>query len=379
MSSSCAVKPRLRAFVTLAVMVALTGVTGAGIASGAPRGVGAQPDQPVLNGVDLTSTVDATVTSTTKHKLLLAFASDYQSDPAPNARGSDSASDNAHGMTVTLTTGGRVGEEHSWYFPVSKNKLTYSSSGHGKLAATSFGAYGRVKLALTASGKTKTKTCSVDDFIVTRYVVVRGTLLLNTHSKGKHRWGSVGGTHFRSTHRWELDEVYGNGCYDFPPTPCFDGVNWSTQDMTTAAVRFFGDTTTIRGKHVGLVEGSRAVSLRSPKGAVRYDSVEAESPAPSYTEGSDGSQTVSVTTRGHLVTGSATLSNGAPSDPVTEESPCKTAKGESGVESFVGRDAAFVVGSKGLTAHEQVFGSLRARLTSSGGIEHFTYSLGPPD
>jgi hypothetical protein len=263
----------------------------------------------------------------------------------------------ARSVSVTLTRKGTP-EVHSWLFSPNSGALTFSpSTGKGSLkVGTQLKPFGKISLALTAIGKKHVVTCGTLKTIA-QPVRVRGLFAFNTHSTGKHRWGTVGGSVRTFTGSNIVSYELGTpsttcgGSFAFP---CTALIGWDAASHGSGlnSVSMGGTISMFKGKTRREVFAGRTVSLKMPKGASRTDSMEVSVKHMTFSV-SKGKASLRIGAGG-VLTGSASLIS--PSAGVSETSPCgKPAKTQHDTSWRV----PYKNGKSPLTAREQIEGPIR--------------------
>jgi hypothetical protein len=260
-------------------------------------------------------------------------------------------------LSVTLTRKGTP-EIHSWLFELKNGALAFSpSTGKGSLkAGTQLMPYGKVSLTLTAIGNKHVVTCGTFK-TVTQPVRARGVLSFNTHSTGKHRWGTVGGSvrTFGGTNVVSYELGAFQSCSGPFEVPCTSLISWqaSTHGAGVNSVSIGGTISTFKGRTRREVFANRTVSLKKPKNASRTDSLEVADQHMAFSE-SKGKASVRIGASG-LLTGSASLISPSTALPPVSFSCGNVAKTQHETSWRV----PYKNGKSPLAAHEQIEGSIR--------------------
>jgi hypothetical protein len=280
-------------------------------------------------------TVFAHVTSST-HKKLTMFVD------ANKSQGGGT-------MSVGLQSGA---ESHDWSFSLPAGAFTLNGKGDGTLdvPTSAISPYGSVKLNISSVGGTVTKRCSASAHITSRKLKVAGTFVFNTHSSGKHKWGTVGSKSSKVSFTGTTDSAFGQPfttCLGASTQRCAKSVSWSAGNGD-GSLSFGGDTA---GKGRGFIDASRSERLPAPSGATRNDSVDVHAPPPDVKHGKHGSATLLVRTSGGVARGSAKL--------VSQHggSSTRISCGNGQKEKSTVWNASFKNGKPALGVSEQVFGA----------------------
>jgi hypothetical protein len=270
---------------------------------------------------------------------------------------------------VTVT---RIGapEVHTWVFNLTTSSLKFSpATGKGSLkTGTQLKPFAAITLKLTAMGTKETTRCK-GSRTVTQPVKVRGEFSFDTHSKGKHRWGMVGGTSKR-TFAGDSVVVYQLGTFEQchqPPPACVTQVSWSAskQSSQTNQMSVSGTIQKVGGVMVKTIVATRDTSLAKPAQSVRVDSLQLPDSHMSFVV-SGGLASVHIGHSG-AVTGSARLV----STIAGSSFPGKCGKKKTQhTKSWV---AHYKNGTTPLTVHEQIEGIFRLP-NLTGSIDRQTVS-----
>jgi hypothetical protein len=234
-------------------------------------------------------------------------------------------------VSIALATGGlgSTGERHNWSFEISRSDLSYNNkTGHGKLATgTSLKTFGTIDLTFTKTSRTTSKCKGGTGHDTTIKGRLSGTLFFNTQT-GSHGWGTVGSRHHRVTFMTpNTFSLLTSGCpigTGSGSATCISGLFWSAPYATmTPSVSIFGYVTRSRSRTTSMVTFDQFQTIMSPAGASRTDTLIANEPVPKVSAG-----TLTITTAGHAITGSASIGN-TTSSP--NNYPCK-ASGKSYTE-----------------------------------------------
>jgi hypothetical protein len=219
------------------------------------------------------------------------------------------------GLSVQLSTSPRFGsgETHTWSFSLKSSDLTYNAvTGRGALSSgKSLKSFGSVKLSFTKTSQS-TGDCDPNNPSAGKEIRVKGKLagkvFFNTRS-GKHGWGTVGSHVHRVTFHAPDDVILTEtGCpagFGGGSSSCVRGLVWSGPFASTkggGGTSIEGVVTKVGSRTVSTVTVNRSVTLHSPSGASRVDTLIVKEPAPSVHAG-----TLRITTSGHLITGSASI------------------------------------------------------------------------
>lgn len=245
-------------------------------------------------------------------------------------------------LTVTLSTGKEfvAGETHQWNFGLKKSGFTVNtSSGKARIATgKKLGTFGRVGLTFTRTSSSNT-TCTLGDAPETILKgKLSGKLYFNSHTK----WGAVG------THHKRIRVASGNtvtllssgcGLGGGGSASCVKGTSWSAPYDSANDVSVNGSITKSGSHTVSTVTVSRNVTIAKPLNASRYDTLIVKEPVPTVHGNS-----ISITTSGHAITGSAAIKDGSGSP---NDYPCKhggaTMTEKTETYSGTWSDSAFVV------------------------------------
>lgn len=320
-------------------------IVGAGVAT-LPAAAVARPAAVKLDGLSFLPAVQS-LTSNTHKTLRVQLGS-----TVTKQSGTTSTS-----LNVTVTRHGTP-EMHAWYFNLKNGSLSYSPArGKGSLhVGSQVEPYSKITLSLTATGKKHVSTCQTYKTI-TQPVKVRGAFSFDTRSKGKGRWGKVGGSAKR-TFAGRSEVVYETGlfhaCTGNFVFPCSSEISWSAVHSGTAdnEVALSGGITKVHGKNHGRLFATRNVSLSKPKGALRSDSVNITDNRMTFIV-SSSKASIRLGASGP-VSGSATLISPAAGQAFSI--PC----GKAGkMEIDTSWHAPYKNGKSPLAVHEQIEGSIR--------------------
>jgi hypothetical protein len=226
-------------------------------------------------------------------------------------------------VNISLLTGalGSTGERHDWSFEISRSDLSYNNkTGHGKLATgTSLKTFGTINLTFTKTSRSTSKCKGGSGHDTTIKGRLSGTLFFNTQT-GSHGWGTVGSRHHRVTFMTpNTFSLLTSGCpigTGGGSAACVSGLFWSAPFGTmTPSVSIFGDVSKTGSRTTSTVTFDQFMTIKSPAGAARSDTLIANEPVPKVSAGM-----LTITTSGHAITGSATIGN-TTSSP--NNYPCK--------------------------------------------------------
>jgi hypothetical protein len=219
-------------------------------------------------------------------------------------------------LTIVVSTSRAfgVGETHDWSFTINQTDLTYNShTGRGKLfTGKLLKGFGTLTLAFTKTSQS-TSTCkpsSGDDIRVAGKL--SGKLFFNTQT-GPHGWGTLGSrTHKITFHSPNHVNLLTGGCpigVGGGSSGCVRGLFWSAPSVNSASssTEFFGQETKVGSRTTTIVDVNHTTNLKSPADASRTDSLFVREPAPTLKSG-----VLTITTSGHLLTGSATIDGSNP-------------------------------------------------------------------
>jgi hypothetical protein len=215
-------------------------------------------------------------------------------------------------LSVSLATGSvdGLGETHSWSFSLPRSDLSYNrKTGHGKLATHgSLKAFGTITLAFAKKSQSTSK-CKGGTGHDTRVTGrLSGKLFFNTQT-GSHGWGKVGSRTRKVTFSGASTvSMLSSGCpigTGGGSASCISGLFWSAPfSTTTPSQSTFGNVTRSGSRTKSTITFDQFVDINSPAGTTRTDLLVAKEPAPTVNAG-----TLTITTSGHAVTGSATINN----------------------------------------------------------------------
>jgi hypothetical protein len=226
------------------------------------------------------------------------------------------------GLTLTLSTGalGGVGESHAWSFNIPRSGLNYNHrTGHGKLSTgTSLRSFGNIALTFVKTSQS-TSTCKGGTGHDTRVSGrLSGKVFFDSRT-GPHGWGTVGSRRHTLTFTGtNVFSLLGTGCPigTGGSATCSNGLFWSAPFATTSpTTSVFGNVEKVGSRTTSTVTFIRSLTLPIP-GSNRTDTLVASEPVPTVNTG-----TLTITTSGHLVTGSAGISA---TTPALNNYPCKS-------------------------------------------------------
>jgi hypothetical protein len=291
--------------VAAAVMVAGLGLTAS--ASGAAP-IGTRAQLPLLGPFDFTAATQSFTSSTHKH-LRVGLAATNAPDPAKELEPSS--------MTITVTRR-HAAESHNWVFELPRDSdLSYDvTAGTGVLkTGSAIKPFGALSLALTAVGRAKSVGCGrtrADH----QPVRVTGTMSFDTRSKGKTRWGAVGGRHRMTFTGRSIVTIFHPAdklCGSFLP-PCVTTMSWLAH-KTTPGNTIGNDevilqefASTVGSRTTYTISGERIRHLPRPDKAVRTDTTTLTVPRSRFSFPAS-SASVKVFRHAPAMTGSATLSS----------------------------------------------------------------------
>jgi hypothetical protein len=299
----------------VAVAAAIAGMTGmTGVASGAATtGHGSAPAAAggfSVGGIGLDSAV-VKVTASHGRRLYLLVVSNKH--PGVGKAG----------VTVQLSTSRKfgAGETHTWSFSLKSSVLSYNAAtGRGRLSTGKLlKGFGSLKLSFAKTSQS-TGRCVPNNPAAGKEIRVKGRLagkvFFNTQS-GTHGWGAVGSHAHKVTFHGANEVVLTEtGCpagFGGGSNACVRGLIWSGPFVSAkgGGTSVEGVVTRTGRRTVSTIIFDRSVTLHHPSGASRTDSLVAKEPAPTVHAGS-----LSITTSGHLITGSATITDttSAPND-----------------------------------------------------------------
>jgi hypothetical protein len=211
--------------VAAAVVVAGLAST-AGAAGAAP--ISSRAQLPVLGPFTFTSATQSLASSTHKHLRIDLFATDRPTagtEVEPNS------------MTITVARR-HAPERHTWVFELPRaSDFSYDEDTRtGALrTGSAIKPFGALSLTLTAVGREKSVGCGRTRANNQR-VKVTGTMSFDTRSKGKTRWGAVGGRHRMTFTGHSIISVLHPAdklCGSFLP-PCVTTKAWLAHKTTPA-------------------------------------------------------------------------------------------------------------------------------------------------
>jgi hypothetical protein len=297
-----------------------------------------------------------TMTSSTHHKVVVDIQAAYNTSATPDTTQ----------FNITLATR-QDAERHEWILAVPNKVFTRDSHGGGTLMLSQarIAPYGVVRMTYTPLGAPKTQTCGTTSYVQRQRVRLTGRFYFNTKSTGKQRWGTVGSkrdaTTFRKTA--ELDTGFGqtNTFCETPPrpTPCTSALGWSARNAA-GTVSLGGES---ENKGQSFAEASRYVSLAKPAGAVRSDELFTNAPPPTLSHGMGGAATMSVTSKGSWLTGSAKFRG--PTNIMSIPEAC----GNGGTRTDQLWDATVANGKVPLEFNLQIFGKIKLRANMTVGVQ----------
>jgi hypothetical protein len=285
-------------------MVASLGIGASAAASTSPA---ARPAMPVLGPMTLTGAVQPFRSTTHKH---LRIALTATNRPAAGTQVGPNA------LTIAVSRR-HAPERHSWVFELKAADFSYDDdTGVGALkTGSAIKPFGALALALTAVGRVTSVGCGRTRTNV-QPVRVTGTLAFHTRSKGKSRWGSVGGTHhltFGGRSIIRIADPADKLCPSFLP-PCVTTKSWLAH-KTTEGTAIGNDevilqelATTIGSSTTYTVSGERIRHLAKPTKAVRTDTTTVKVPHTRFRFPSSSAR-VTVSRSRPAVTGSADLAS----------------------------------------------------------------------
>jgi len=257
--------------------------------------------------------------------------------------------------SVTLTNGvdDVSGETHTWSFTIPRSDFKFSSkTGNGSLKTKrELKSFGSLALAFVKKSQTKAPCTDGTGTKTTVTGTLSGTAFFNTKT-GSKGWGQVGSKHQKLTFKAPNDvTLLSPGCPlgTGGQSACVKGLEWNATYNTATQVSVFGQVTKDGKKTTSTATISRSISLPSPKGAQREDILVAKEPAPKISSGN-----LSITTKGHAVTGSARIFDTTKSPSSYSCTAGDTTKTEHTVD-YAGRWS-----SSGYAAHFQATGKAAA-------------------
>jgi hypothetical protein len=263
----------------------------------ATAGVGvARPAAPITaTRVTLTAATQHLTSSTGKHLLVSITAIQRQ-------------------LTVRLTRRGAP-ESHTWTFTLPQSGFIYDDDGTGTVhTGASIQPFGRMSLAITATGRSTTVGCGRTRSTVTP-VAVAGALVYKTNSTGANRWGRVDTPTTRTFtgHSTVAVAIPADKlCQSFLP-PCVTTTHWEAHNIASdlrGYTQLVGDATTVNGVSQSTLTGNRLTYLPSPANATRTDVTTIDVPAPALTAAT-GTARLTVGPHRPDPTGSARLNGSA--------------------------------------------------------------------
>jgi hypothetical protein len=280
--------------------------------------------------------------------------------------GYDNATDS---IAVTLLKGasGRA-EKHRWTFTVPASAWDIDSSGAGRIKppVSALAPFGKVGLTVHAIGDPSTESCNGSIRTQTQKVSVKGTFFFDSRSKGAHKWGIVGSKSKRFAFSAPSTIVTTD---DLPATPCVNPgharcsseVSWNAANTK---VNLAG--TSISNKRASFI-ATRTKPLSSPVGATRTDELRAATKRLAIRRAGDDAASLAVAAL-KRATGRASLE--APAS--TEFNlPCSK-DGTDYTQTYTTWHGDYTNGDSVLTAHAQVFGSIRLASVEGPGNASFT-------
>jgi hypothetical protein len=322
--------------------MALGAVVGTGSATASPH-LAAGPEAYALYGTP-------TVTSSTHHKLVVDIDAAYNTG-SPN---------DTTQFDITLNTPGGA-ESHQWILAVPNKVFALNSHGGGTLMVppARIAPYGIVRMTFTPIGAPKTQTCSPTSYVQTQRERLTGRFYFDSASTGKQRWGTVGRKHGVTTFTKSvtLDSGFGQTLTfceaSHQPTSCQSTLYWDVHNKADT-VSVGGST---YGKGHAYVEGRRYVPLTKPAGAVRMDVVFSAMPPPTLTLGAGGAATMSLTSKGRWLSGSAKLVGST--TITTTPYPC--GNGDADTDTDQEWSATVANGAPPFELNAQIFGKFKLR------------------
>jgi hypothetical protein len=291
--------------VAAAVLVAGLGVS-ASAAGATPIGTGAR--LPVLGPFTFTGAVQSLRSSTHKHLKVSLFATDRPTagtEVGPNS------------MTITVARR-HAPERHTWVFELpTASDFSYDEDARtGALrTGSAIEPFGALSLALTAVGRERSVGCGRTRANNQR-VRVTGMLSFDTRSKGKTRWGAVGGRHRMTFSGHSIISIFHPAdklCGSFLP-PCVTTKSWLAH-KTTPGTSIANDevilqelASTVGSSTTYTVSGERIRQLARPVKAVRTDTTTLTVPRTRFVFPASSAR-VKVTRSAPSLTGAARLAS----------------------------------------------------------------------
>jgi hypothetical protein len=219
-------------------------------------------------------------------------------------------------VSIELSTNPHFGsgESHTWSFQVKRSALSYNArTGRGVLnTGKALKSFGSLKLSFAKTSQS-TGNCVPSDPSAGKEIRVKGHLsgkvFFNTQS-GKHGWGTVGSHRHRTTfHAPDYLNELGSTCpagFGGGSTACIRGLVWSSPfaESKGGGTSVGGIVTKVGSHTTSTISFSRSVTIHKPVKATRFDSLVATEPVPTIHGG-----TLTITTKGHAITGSALITS----------------------------------------------------------------------
>jgi hypothetical protein len=326
-------------------------VTGASAAGAAP--IGNTAKLPVLGPFTFTSATQSLSSTTHKHLRVDLFATDRPTagtEVGPNS------------MTITVTRR-HAPERHSWVFELPKaSDFSYDEDTRSGTLKTgsAIRPYGSLSLALTAVGREKSVGCGRTRANNQR-VKVTGTLSFDTRSKGKTRWGVVGGRRRMTFTGHSIISILHPAdklCGSFLP-PCVTTKSWLAH-KTTPGTSIANDevilqelATTVGKSTTYSISGERIRQLAKPAKAVRTDTTTVAVPHTRFAFPASAAR-VRVSRSAPSLTGSARLSSVTMTESVALA--CGTFPQTATTTQWT---ASYRNAARQLALHEQIEGTYR--------------------
>jgi hypothetical protein len=304
-------------------------VVGGSVAHGAAAATSAHP---VLSQQTIESSV-VVVRSSTKHRLRLRVSTYHFAKSVGD------------GFDVSLAG---AHEQHTWGLPAKHAAIKVAADRDGKIVTGNVAPFGKLSLRVTAAGRGTSAQCANTPAMTVAYpVTITGSVSFNTHSTGKHRWGSIHNKHLRFAGSTLLDNYGAAFCIPPLDSACPDrGITYASIYTGLHGVSLEGEQVAGKPARIDLLRSS---ALKKPIGATRQDDVLGTSATDSIVAHPNGGATLSLKPTSADITGSATLADAAKPDVIA----CPANATHTSTDW-----TSATLASHRLTGHAQIFGNL---------------------